>query len=393
MDNFAAQNFTLFKRLFHVSLSLIGGIIVLAAIFDSLNNPVSSIILLLFGLTLIPKFWVLVQKAASRKLNNKLRILTLVVLFFIFGMTVDSEEKKNPNNSDNNATQSETTSDDPPTEQKLYEVLEREDQNTFENIKVLSLDSDRSESRIKALVDKIRTEACNKPCNIDLYDDRVALQNTIEYSSMLGKTTTTNEMIGVWKRQNYVFQAEHNLAFSDFSSNSTQIYPMKDWHYKELKEAEVQQQVAEVKSIPAIDISSKSESNIKSTYNLNYEPGFLTPSKKVRITGFDYGNANIQIDYNVANNFPIYIGYSFSDNPLPESEAWSITGFNKPTSTPVKNDGIRNRTVYVWQNEQSFAPYKMIQAIYGSDGKVGKIAFSKEDLETAMSISSLYSIE
>ncbi len=59
----------------------------------------------------------------------------------------------------------------------------------------------------------------------------------------------------------------------------------------------------------------------------------------------------------------------------------------------MTNPGIQNRTVYVWQNDSTFAPYAMVQAIYEADGKVGKIAFSKEDLNTAQSSASLYSVE
>lgn len=145
--------------------------------------------------------------------------------------------------------------------------------------------------------------------------------------------------------------------------------------------------------LPALEIANLTEEDLKTKYNASYEAGSLTPSKKVRITGFDYGRANIQVDYEVATNKPIYIGYSFSEKPQEESDAWAITGFDKPTSTPMTNPGVQNRTVYVWQNDPSFAPYAMIQAIYEADGKVGKIAFSKEDLDTAQGSSSLYSIE
>jgi hypothetical protein len=116
----------------------------------------------------------------------------------------------------------------------------------------------------------------------------------------------------------------------------------------------------------------------------------LTPSGKVKITGFDISNANVQIDYEVATNKPVYIGYSFTVNPLTEESAWKVTGISKPTASPNTIPGIMNRTVYVWENISEIEPYRMIQAIYESDGNVSKIAFSKEDLATAKSNRSLY---
>jgi hypothetical protein len=119
----------------------------------------------------------------------------------------------------------------------------------------------------------------------------------------------------------------------------------------------------------------------------------LTPSGKVKITGFDITNANVQIDYEVATSKPVYIGYSFAANPQAEEAAWKVTGVSKPFAEPASNPGIMNRTVYVWENIAEIEPYKMIQAIYDSDGRVGKIAFGMEDLVTTKSNRSLYYVQ
>jgi hypothetical protein len=165
---------------------------------------------------------------------------------------------------------------------------------------------------------------------------------------------------------------------------------------EQFERAERQQNQAILSAItpfPVNDIINKTEEEIKTTYAtlyINYSDAHLTPSGKVKITGFDIVNANVQIDYEVATSKPVYVGYSFAANPLPEEAAWHITGRSKPVAEPASNPGIMNRTVYVWENIAEIEPYKMVQVIYESDGKVGKIAFSMEDLATAKSVKSLY---
>ncbi len=160
--------------------------------------------------------------------------------------------------------------------------------------------------------------------------------------------------------------------------------------------ANTQETPMTVEPLPVTELATLTQNQAKTKYENqieNYIPGSLTPSKKVKITGFDYpaGKANIQIDYNVNTGKPIYIGYSFSNNPLPEDTAWQVTGFSEPTSEPeTNNNAIMGRQVHYWQNTQEIKPFKMIQTIYESNGKVGKIAFGFEDLATAQSSKSLY---
>lgn len=161
--------------------------------------------------------------------------------------------------------------------------------------------------------------------------------------------------------------------------------------------ASVQQETpVSVEPLPVTELATLTQNQAKTKYESqieNYNTGSLTPSKKVKITGFDYsgGKANVQIDYNVNTGKPVYIGYSFSDNPLPEETAWQVTGFSKPTTEPeTNNNAVKGRKVVYWQNSEELKPFKMIQTIYESNGKVGKIAFSFEDLETAQGSKSLY---
>jgi hypothetical protein len=161
---------------------------------------------------------------------------------------------------------------------------------------------------------------------------------------------------------------------------------------KQFEQAE-KARLSTITPFPAIDIVDKTEGEIKTTYAplySHYSDTGLTPSGKVKITGFDIPTANVQIDYVVETNKPVYIGYSFAAKPLEEEAAWKVTGISKPTEDSTSNPGIMNRTVYVWENSPEIEPYKMVQAIYESDGKVGKIAFSMEDLTTAQSNRSVY---
>ncbi len=148
-----------------------------------------------------------------------------------------------------------------------------------------------------------------------------------------------------------------------------------------------------VQTVSAVELFGKTETQIRADYAAiakDFSQGSLTPSKKVKITGFDLNQANVQVDFSVANNKPIYAGYSFSANPLDETTAWAITGFSKPKATPEGNPGIQGRTVTYWQNIDEIKPFKMIQVITEANGKIGKIAFSLEDLNTAKGSSSLY---
>ena len=148
-------------------------------------------------------------------------------------------------------------------------------------------------------------------------------------------------------------------------------------------------------TLPVMNLYGKSEEIIKSTLSnitTDYFDTGLTPSKKIKITGFDIKNTkiNVQIDYSVRSGKPHYIGYSFSEEPLTEEEAWNIVGFKKPELNTKTNQGVMNRKVYYWEDSDEIYPFKSVQAIYESNGKVGKIAFGMEDYDTAKGSKSLY---
>jgi len=142
-------------------------------------------------------------------------------------------------------------------------------------------------------------------------------------------------------------------------------------------------------TLPVVEVFGKTEQQIKKDYAdkiQNYGDTGLTPSKKIRITGFDMGSVNVQIDYNVATGKPYYMGYYFR-NGVPENMAWQTVGFERPV--PKSSASIDNKVVN-WENINTIKPFKNITLIYNGDGTVGKIAFSMEDLATAQSTKSLY---
>ena len=150
-------------------------------------------------------------------------------------------------------------------------------------------------------------------------------------------------------------------------------------------------------TLPVMDLYGKNEETIKSTFSntiTDYLDTGLTPSKKIKITGFDIKNTkiNVQIDYSIQSGEPYYVGYSFSEKPLSEEDAWEVVGFEKPQINTQTNHGIMNSEVYFWENTDEIKPFKLIQVIYNANGSVGKISFAMEDLETAMGDNSLYSV-
>jgi len=148
-------------------------------------------------------------------------------------------------------------------------------------------------------------------------------------------------------------------------------------------------------TLPIMDIYGKSEEVIKSTFSgisTDYFDAGLTPSNKIKITGFDIKGSkiNVQIDYSVQSGEPYYIGYSFSEEPLSEKDAWNFVGFEKPKQDTKTNHGIVAREVFYWENSNEIYPFKSVQAIYESNGKVGKISFGMEDTNMAKGNNSLY---
>ncbi len=167
---------------------------------------------------------------------------------------------------------------------------------------------------------------------------------------------------------------------------------------KQMEKARILRESQRVGNVlPVTELMKKTESQIRSDYSdiiSDYSDTGLTPSKKVKITGFDIGEEgpNLQVDYSVKTGKPIYVGYSFSKvvdasivyYPKSEDVAWQTTGFTRPTVTPTKDArSVDGKTRYVeWENTAGTEPFKYIGVNYNQDNLVTKIAFDLEDLST-----------
>lgn len=111
-----------------------------------------------------------------------------------------------------------------------YEIIDKNENNTVENYKVLTKPGEDG----KAVALEVK-KSCKKPCNIDVYDDKKALELQNEYDEMMGTLDTTPEEIQSWKEQNYTFVADHFIGYINFELEKYQDFPYKDWYYEELK--------------------------------------------------------------------------------------------------------------------------------------------------------------
>jgi hypothetical protein len=116
------------------------------------------------------------------------------------------------------------------TNQLSYEVLDRNENNTVENYKVLINEGDDG----KAVAMEVK-KACKKPCNISVFDNKSALQLDKDYDDMMGTLTTTPQEIEAWKQKNYVFVADHLVIYKSFELEDYEEYPYWDSYYKQLK--------------------------------------------------------------------------------------------------------------------------------------------------------------
>lgn len=111
-----------------------------------------------------------------------------------------------------------------------YEIVEKKDKGNIESYKVLI----KSGNDGKAIAMEVKKE-CGKPCNIDIYDDKQALELQKEYDEMMGTLDTKPQDLQAWKQKNYVFVADHLVGYVSFDTGEYQEFPYKDWYYKELK--------------------------------------------------------------------------------------------------------------------------------------------------------------
>ena len=133
----------------------------------------------------------------------------------------------------------DSVSDQQPTQQAQtqtksqyqYEVLSKRDNGNVENIDVLVTSGETNGQAIALEVKK----TCKKLCNINIYDDKKAFELQTQYDEMMDNSSTQPSDLQAWKKTNYVFVGDHLIGYMEFSSDTYDEYPYKDWYYKELK--------------------------------------------------------------------------------------------------------------------------------------------------------------
>ena len=110
-----------------------------------------------------------------------------------------------------------------------YKIVEKQENKTVTNYKVLITPGDDA----KAILMDVK-KTCSMDCNISVYDDNKALELDQQYGQLIANYAKPDQL-QAWKRNNYVFVADHFPAFMSFDTKEYQAYPYKDWYYKELK--------------------------------------------------------------------------------------------------------------------------------------------------------------
>jgi hypothetical protein len=112
-----------------------------------------------------------------------------------------------------------------------YEQLTHKNKSANE-FDFLILMEDKSEESMDALAREIRRKKCSRSdCDILFYDDRRAFElDMAQYDIM------NPEELKKWDAENYIFIADHHIGYlSSLISEDFNYYPLKDWHYEELK--------------------------------------------------------------------------------------------------------------------------------------------------------------
>lgn len=112
-----------------------------------------------------------------------------------------------------------------------YEILSQKSNGNVENFSILVKPG---ELNGEAIATEIKAQ-CVKSCNIDVYDDKKAFELQQEYDTMMGDISTPKSKIDAWKKNNYVFVADHYIGGVNFELGTYDDYPFRDWYYDELK--------------------------------------------------------------------------------------------------------------------------------------------------------------
>lgn len=178
-------------------------------------------------------------------------IISIFVVLILIGMLFspkdqsNQEEKNISVNSQSEVTSLPTKKDNevsnPTAVSSAMRIVRIEQANgtgTPQNLYVLVETSSSNEESLKTkaqqAVDEVKKNRCNRKCNISLYDDDKALKLQKEYDENFGKQADPSYYEN-WKKNNYIYVADHYLGYKIFDSDEVVIYPMKDWYYKEQK--------------------------------------------------------------------------------------------------------------------------------------------------------------
>ncbi len=194
--------------------------------------------ILLFFPTGIALMWLYGTWKIATKLKVTAGVLAIFSLLFIAYLSSSAETnyKQVENSVEPTSYNAEVSITDTPVPtgalatNTSYKILEQSDNGSVENYKVLVNSGDEG----KAIALEVKN-TCSKSCNIDVYDDKRALELQKEYDSMMGSLDTQPADLQAWKTNNYVFVADHFLGYMSFDTDEFMEYPYKDWYYRELK--------------------------------------------------------------------------------------------------------------------------------------------------------------
>jgi hypothetical protein len=117
-----------------------------------------------------------------------------------------------------------------PTTQYTYTIQSNDDKGDIQNIYALISPKEADKNTAQAIINII-LKTCTVHCNISLYDDAKALALDREY---INNPEILDE---AWMKQNYVFVADHFVAWHEFEvSDAIGYYPYKnDSDYQKYK--------------------------------------------------------------------------------------------------------------------------------------------------------------
>lgn len=167
-------------------------------------------------------------------MKKKLIIIAVVITLFllILGASNDSETSKTANQepAQNTTIQKEEPAVKPEYEVGFHEVLPQ-----VENYEVVV----KPNTDGKSVAEYIQKQ-CQKDCNIYVYDDTKAQKLDREYADIgMGENANMDGKAIIaageaWKKNNYVYVADHLIGNIDFSTKEWQAYPYRDSVYREL---------------------------------------------------------------------------------------------------------------------------------------------------------------